>query len=119
MASLASWPRRPERPLAVHPCATRHARRPREPPPRRVVDDLSTGWGSNSQWTTAFRRDYLVDGRLHYNVDEAVRGRHRVPPAEDLEPAALVQLLRHRCSTVVDHGGDLFPYDAHHVEPAP
>lgn len=82
----------------------------------RPTTDLSAGWGTNSQWTTTFRRDYVVDGWLHYNVDAAL--------APDDEPTglgeeALIQLLRHRCSTVVDHGGELFPYGTQHVERAP
>ena len=35
----------------------------------RPTEDLSLGWGSNSQWATSFRRDYFVNGRLSYNVD--------------------------------------------------
>jgi hypothetical protein len=84
----------------------------------RPVYDLSHGWGSNSQWATGFRRDYLVDGRLHYNVEAALRPEgNRVE--EDLDPASMIEIVRYRCSTVVDHGEDLFPYDHHHVEPAP
>jgi hypothetical protein len=83
----------------------------------RPVDDLSHGWGSNSQWRTDFRRDYLVNGQLHYNVDAALNPRDN--EEEDLDPASTIELVRHRCSTVVDHGNDLFPYDHHHVEPAP
>lgn len=33
------------------------------------TNDLSHGWGSNSQWRTDFRRDYFVDGNYYYNVD--------------------------------------------------
>lgn len=84
----------------------------------RPAHDLSLGWGSNSQWTTPFRRDYVVDGVLHYNVDAAVAGRSDLAD-DELDAAAVRELVRHRCSTVVDHGDDLFPYDDHHVEPAP
>lgn len=85
----------------------------------RRTDDLATGWGSNSQWATDFRRDYLVDGQLHYNVDEALREPTGRPFVDDLDPAAMTEIVRHRCLTVVDHGDDLFPYDHHHTEPAP
>jgi hypothetical protein len=36
----------------------------------RPVDDLSHGWGSNSQWRTTFRRDYQTATAFYYNVDE-------------------------------------------------
>lgn len=35
----------------------------------RRTDDLSIGWGSNSQWSTRFRRDYDENGCYFYNVD--------------------------------------------------
>ncbi|MEV8630699.1 hypothetical protein AB0395_03500 [Streptosporangium sp. NPDC051023] len=84
----------------------------------RPVDDLSYGWGGNSQWATDFRRDYLVSDWLHYNVDAALNPRDD-KWEEDLDRASTIELVRHRCSTVVDHGNDLFPYRHHHVEPAP
>ncbi|WP_459800646.1 nucleotide exchange factor GrpE [Herbidospora sp. RD11066] len=73
----------------------------------RPVQDLSHGWGHNSQWRTDMRRDYVTDGLLRYNVDG------------DEKPEAdwMIEIVRHRCSTVVDYGDDLFPYDCHHVEP--
>ncbi|GII52655.1 hypothetical protein Pth03_10440 [Planotetraspora thailandica] len=83
----------------------------------RPTNDLSHGWGHNSQWGTDFRRDYVVDGRLHYNVDAAMLPGWAHEDA--LDPASAIELVRHRCSTVVDHGDDLFPFDLHHVEPAP
>ncbi|MBC8101724.1 MAG: hypothetical protein H7Z41_03960 [Cytophagales bacterium] len=39
---------------------------------RRVTEDLSHGWGHNSQWSTHFRRDYDTGDAFHFNVD----GRH-------------------------------------------
>ncbi len=74
----------------------------------RPARDLSHGWGHNSQWRTDARRDYLAGGRFHYNVDGTER------PADRAE----ADLVRHRCGTVTDPGGDLFPYDLRHVEPA-
>ena len=41
-----------------------HARR------YRAVEDLSHGWGSNSQWRTPFRRDLDLGDRYVYNVGE-------------------------------------------------
>ena len=48
----------------------------------RKTNDLSMGWGSNSQWRTAFRRDYACQGRWFYNID----GKHSlnsVSPSEE------------------------------------
>jgi hypothetical protein len=53
----------------------------------RPVEDMSHGWGSNSQWRTRFRRDYLIDGHVYYNVDAKER-------ATDPES---IELVRHRC----------------------
>ena len=36
----------------------------------RDHQDLSHGWGHNSQWRTRFRRDYLIKNWYLYNVDE-------------------------------------------------
>lgn len=35
----------------------------------RDVEDLSHGWGSNSQWNTSFRRDYVWKERYVFNAD--------------------------------------------------
>jgi hypothetical protein len=53
----------------------------------RPVEDMSHGWGSNSQWRTRFRRDYLIGGHVYYNVDAKER-------ATDPES---IELVRHRC----------------------
>lgn len=37
----------------------------------RPVEDLSHGWGSNSQWRTDFRRDYVWGEHLVFNADGA------------------------------------------------
>lgn len=86
----------------------------------RPCQDLSTGWGSNSQWTTAHRRDYVVGGRLLYNVDAARRpapahGR----PADGLTDEQRQQLLRHRCSVRPPALDDEWPYDLAADEPLP
>jgi hypothetical protein len=82
----------------------------------RPSADLSHGWGSSSQWRTGFRRDYLLDGALHYNVDarEAAGG-----PRDDLTAAERTELLRHRCFvTCAKPSDDRRPYDLRLVEPA-
>ncbi|MYM92940.1 hypothetical protein [Duganella vulcania] len=35
----------------------------------RPHQDLSNGWGHNSQWGTAFRRDYVIGAVQYFNVD--------------------------------------------------
>jgi hypothetical protein len=83
----------------------------------RPYQDLSQGWGSNSQWRTRFRRDY-TDGSIYiYNVDGRLDARLSGPsprpnPArDDLSPDERVELLVNRCfvRTCKPHS-DLFPY---------
>jgi hypothetical protein len=84
---------------------------------RRPVADLSHGWGSNSQWRTHFRRDYWLGDRLAYHVDAALRpALDRLSP--EPAPDVAVELVRHRCSLLVDHGPDQWVWDSHHTEPA-
>jgi hypothetical protein len=76
----------------------------------RPTTDLSDGWGSNSQWRTRFRRDYLLDGVYHYNVDVDVG--HAGEP--DLSTAQLRELLVNRCFVTEpepERSGDHWPYD--------
>lgn len=83
----------------------------------RPVQDLSHGWGGNSQWRTEFRRDYLLSDRLAYNVDAALEPKPQhpggMPHNDDLD------LLRYRCSTLVDHGDEQWVWESHHSEPVP
>jgi len=85
----------------------------------RPVDDLSHGWGSNSQWRTSFRRDYVDESCLYYNVDGStdpfhpIEGPHIFPGSgEDLSPEERVELLVNRCFIVSEksHQGR-WPYD--------
>jgi len=83
----------------------------------RATADRSHGWGANSQWGTDFRRDYIADGHLHYNVDGY---KHRSYASDgDLSDAAARKLLRHRCSTRDDLGRDHRPWHLTLTEPAP
>ena len=103
----------------------------------RPTCDLSDGWGSNSQWSTDFRRDYRDGAWLHYNVDGPVRLTGDAillppPPDErsdaeedaalcgDLTPAERVELLTHRgfARTAKAHH-DLWPSRDTYTEPAP
>jgi hypothetical protein len=81
---------------------------------RRTVD-LSQGWGGNSQWRTFFRRDYLLDGVLHYNVDAQLF----THSPDDLTAEEQLELLRFRCfvkCTKPDE--DRWPYGWSHQEEA-
>jgi hypothetical protein len=77
----------------------------------RVPDDLSHGWGANSQWRTDFRRDYFADGELHYNVDGYKHQR-----SGDLPETAAWDLVRFRCDVLHDHG-EQWPYGHRLSEP--
>ena len=78
----------------------------------RPAADLSHGWGNNSQWRTAFRRDYLLDGAYHYNVDG--RGDRR---DDDLTAEERLELLRFRCFVkCAKPHEDRWPYDDRWVE---
>lgn len=82
--------------------------------PRRPAHDLAHGWGSNSAWRTAFRRDYALDGQWHFNVDGTVDLELLAPDAVDeygLTVAQRVELLVNRSfiTTNREHA-DLFPY---------
>ena len=81
----------------------------------RRTTDLSVGWGHNSQWRTAFRRDYLLNGVLHYNVDGR---RDKQKYDEDLTPDEKLELLRHRCFVRCrKRHDDRWPYDDTYREP--
>lgn len=80
----------------------------------RPTEDLSNGWGGNSQWRTAFRRDYALCGALHYNVDAQDPG-----AGIDLTDAERAELLRHRCVVTCPRpSDDLWPYALRLSEPA-
>jgi hypothetical protein len=82
----------------------------------RPVEDLSVGWGHNSQWGTRFRRDYVVEGKAYLNVDgksgTAAEDRTLTALREKLGDHAN-ELLLHRCFIVSDvpNARDLWPYD--------
>ena len=88
----------------------------------RPTHDLSVGWGSNSQWRTAFRRDYVEDGKHHYNVDGRIPllvATGKALEGDDLTLQERIELLTYRCLVrTVKPDGDRWPYDDHHVEPA-
>jgi hypothetical protein len=80
----------------------------------RPYTDLSVGWGGNSQWRTKFRRDYQLDGTLHFNVDA---NRHARPREAGLTAEEELELLRHRSFvTCAKPDDDRWPYDLYHSE---
>jgi hypothetical protein len=80
----------------------------------RETTDLSHGSGGSFQWGTEFRRDYWVDGELHYNVDA-----HRHMGEAHLAAAVQTELVRFRCSVRVDYGPDQWPWGHGLVESYP
>jgi hypothetical protein len=83
----------------------------------RPTADLGSGWGGSSQWRTPFRRDYRLDGTLHYNVDAEPRGGGGAD--DDLDAAERAELLRHRCFvTCAKPDDDRWPYDLTMTEQA-
>lgn len=86
----------------------------------RPVDDLSHGWGSNSQWRTTLRRDYHTETAFYYNIDEMSEEGTTTLPAlyqEALTADERIELLRNRCfiKTTKPHQ-DLFPYNDFYIE---
>jgi hypothetical protein len=84
----------------------------------RQAVDLSKGWGSNSQWRTDFRRDYILADQAYLNVD----ARPRSPgPDNELTEEQRREVLLHRCliKSVVNHPEDLWPYDLSATIPFP
>ena len=111
----------------------------------RPSNDLSHGWGSNSQWRTSFRRDYQTEESYFYNVDtdesrmvdltdpdlEFTKPTGSITPRSPradqisarMNGAARLQhteFVRHRCFIKTDIGGDdrydLWPYDDFYSE---
>ena len=88
----------------------------------RPYQDLSHGWGSNSQWRTRFRRDYRIGNLLYYNVD----GENNLHLAQcnsdkddSIELQERLELLKHRCFVTVNKPhDDLFPYRDSYCEAA-
>jgi hypothetical protein len=84
----------------------------------RRTEDQSHGWGGNSQWRTTFRRDYVLDGQLHYNVGVKKLGKVAGRELEDdLASAEKLELVRFRCFVrCTKRNGDRWPYDLSHQE---
>jgi hypothetical protein len=89
---------------------------------RRRTQDLSIGWGANSQWRTSFRRDYRRGGLFLFNVDGEVALDPAAPPEPDehgLTFEERVELCTHRCFVRTRKDDtDLFPYRDRYAESA-
>lgn len=80
----------------------------------RPTHDLAHGWGSNSHWRTAFRRDYHFGENYHFNVDGKCDLTSVDPGTLDetgLSKAERIELLTNRSFVTIprEHMG-LFPY---------
>jgi hypothetical protein len=81
----------------------------------RPYQDLSHGWGSNSQWRTSFRRDYYLGEVFHFNVDGKVDLSVLDAEAHDdygLNSRERIELVVNRCFVITAKSNDdLFPYN--------
>jgi hypothetical protein len=86
----------------------------------RPTNDLSMGWGSNSQWRTSIRLEYECANQLFYNVDgkdaltlttDAASDRNGLTAEERLELCRNRSFIR---TARPDH--DLWPFDDRYVE---
>ena len=84
----------------------------------RPVSDLSHGWGTNSQWRTTFRRDYVDESYFYYNVgvvtddSKPLAERDRVSSDGNLAPGERVELLKHRCFVLSETAHEnLWPFN--------
>jgi hypothetical protein len=87
----------------------------------RRTDDLSKGWGSNSQWRTAFRRDYeYKDKWLYHSNGKSLLARNTKADGDQdgLTAEERIELCKNRCFIVTRKDDvDLWPYDDRYEEP--
>lgn len=79
----------------------------------RPCNDLSHGWGGNSQWGTDFRRDYRFGREIYLNADGKRDATHPNSPWREpcpLSPAELKEILIHRCFVTLSNADDDYPY---------
>lgn len=88
----------------------------------RATQDLSVGWGSNSQWRTDFRQDCKVDATLYYNICESDETKeYKESLVSELSHDARLELVRHRCFVKFCNENppsnwDPWPYSLEHIE---
>ena len=85
----------------------------------RRYSDKSHGWGGNSQWRTAFRRDYVRDSCCQYNVDgcEMLERHSFDEQGEGISFDGMLEVLRHRCQIKTTCQHELTPYSYRWAEP--
>jgi hypothetical protein len=85
----------------------------------RAFADQSHGWGHNSQWRTAFRRDYINGDDFCYNVDGVLSLNNQDCDCDGIPRETLIELVRNRCliKTQIDDS-DLYPYSYRYTEKA-
>lgn len=77
----------------------------------RECEDLSHGWGGNSQWRTPHRRDYRTAGRFFYNVDGECSLDEADCDTEGVSPDTMIELIRYRqLVRSSSENTDLYPY---------
>lgn len=91
----------------------------------RRTEDLSQGWGHNSQWRTVFRRDFELPDRYAYNVDDGVINLGAPFDFEECDDCMCImsvehriELLRYRCIVTggCEGDGEHWPYHDHYEE---
>jgi hypothetical protein len=93
------------------------------------TNDDSMGWGSNSQWATTFRRDYVdatayfynVDGEFDLNDANSSQDDEMWPMlnAQGLTVPEMIEFVRNRCFILTDKDdskGKLYPLPFRYVE---
>jgi len=79
----------------------------------RRREDLADGWGSNSQWRTQFRREYIVGDKLLFNADGKydLNDRNQALREDGLTRSERIELLTYRCFVrCAKPDDDLAPY---------
>lgn len=74
--------------------------------------DQSHGWGSNSQWRTNFRRDYVIGKNYWLNVDAAESIDKADLSKETLSVQEFSEVILYRCAVRCDKDcSDLYPFN--------
>ena len=81
----------------------------------RPHQDLSHGWGGNSQWRTRFRRDYHIGENYYFNVDgknDLSADQSAKNASNELSVAERIELVTNRCFILSEKPhDDRWPYD--------
>jgi hypothetical protein len=77
----------------------------------RPCEDQSHGWGSNSQWATALRRDYVSPAGFRYNIDGKESLHSATGTLDGLDVGTMAEVVRNRClvHTTADDT-EFYPY---------